>query len=106
VPNARRIMLNATKLDGHFARRIGLLDEVVDSIDELDAAVEREAAAALQCAPGAVADAKKLIRYVSTHTAEENLPYTATALADAWETAEIREGIEAFFGKRKPNWQQ
>jgi methylglutaconyl-CoA hydratase len=72
----------------------------------LDAAVEREVAAALNCAPGAVANAKQLIRYVSTHDADANLSYTATALADAWETAEIREGIDAFFSKRKPNWRR
>ena len=75
------------------------------SMEELDEAVEREVAAALLCAPGAVADAKQLIRFVSTHDAQENLEYTASALADAWETAEIREGIDAFFHKRKPKWQ-
>jgi methylglutaconyl-CoA hydratase len=105
VPNARRIMLDAYKLDGAKARQIGLLDEVVSSIEELDQAIEREIAAALACAPGAVASAKELIRYVSTHDAQENLDYTAKALADAWETAEIREGIDAFFHKRKPKWQ-
>jgi methylglutaconyl-CoA hydratase len=105
VPNARRIMLNACKLDGVAAARLGLLDVVVDTTDELDEAVERELAAALHCAPGAVANAKRLIQFVSTHDALENLAYTATALADAWETAEIREGIDAFMHKRKPNWQ-
>ncbi len=57
-------------------------------------------------APGAVANAKTLIRFVATHDARANLDYTVTALADAWETAEIREGIDAFMKKRKPNWQQ
>ncbi len=106
VPNARRIFLTARKLDGPAAVRIGLLDEAVDSLEALDAAIEREVTATLACAPGAVANAKELIRFVSTHTAEENLPYTANALADAWETAEIREGIDAFMNKRKPNWQE
>ena len=105
VPNARRIMLNACKLDGVAAARLGLLDVVVHTVEDLDEAVEREVFAALLCAPGAVANAKELIRFVSTHDADENLEYTATALADAWETAEIREGIDAFFNKRKPNWQ-
>lgn len=105
VPNARRIMLNARQLDGNSAVRLGLLDEVVRTVEELDEAVEREVAATLLCAPGAVANAKELIRYVSTHGSAENLDYTANALADAWETAEIREGIDAFFHKRKPNWQ-
>jgi methylglutaconyl-CoA hydratase len=105
VPNARRIMLNACKLDGVAAARLGLLDVVVRTMEELDEAVEREVTAALQCAPGAVAKAKQLIQFVSTHDAQENLAYTATALADAWESAEIREGIDAFVNKRKPRWQ-
>jgi methylglutaconyl-CoA hydratase len=105
VPNTRRIMLNAHKMDGHAAARLGLLDEVVGSVEELDQAIEREVDAALQCAPGAVANAKELIRFVSTHDEPENLAYTAKALADAWESAEIREGIDAFFNKRKPHWQ-
>jgi methylglutaconyl-CoA hydratase len=105
VPNTRRIMLNAYKLDGVAAARLGLLDVVVRTMEELDEAVEREVTSALECAPGAVAKAKKLVQFVSTHDAQENLEYTATALADAWETAEIREGIDAFVHKRKPAWQ-
>ena len=53
----------------------------------------------------AVANAKALVEFVSTHSEQENLQYTVTALADAWESAELREGIQAFFQKRKPNWQ-
>jgi methylglutaconyl-CoA hydratase len=105
VPNARRMMLNATKLDGRMAARLGLLDEVLENVEELDKAVEREAVATLQCAPGAVANAKRLVEYVSTHNAHDNLLYTVGALADAWESEELREGIEAFFQKRKPKWQ-
>ena len=105
VPNSRRIMLNGYKLDGRAAAQIGLLDAVVDTVEELDKAVEREAVAALQCAPGAVANAKRLVEYVSTHGEKDNLTYTVAALADAWESAELREGIEAFFQKRKPKWQ-
>jgi len=105
VRNSRRIMLNACPFDGVAAGQLGLFDIVVRTAEELDQAVEREVASALLCAPGAVANAKELIRFVSTHDAQENLAYTATALADSWETAEIREGIDAFFAKRKPNWQ-
>jgi methylglutaconyl-CoA hydratase len=85
--------------------RLGLLDEAVASLEELDKGVEREVAAVLTCAPGAVANCKELIRYVSTHEGKDNLDYTATALADAWESAELKEGIDAFLNKRKPKWQ-
>ncbi len=104
VPHARRMMLNALPLDGPLARQLGLLDVVVESVDELDQAVEQEVAHLLKCAPRAVAKSKTLIRYVSTHSSDENFAYTVNALADAWETDEIREGIDAFLSKRKPHW--
>ncbi|MFV1992188.1 MAG: enoyl-CoA hydratase-related protein [Acidimicrobiales bacterium] len=104
VPHARRILLNALPLDGLLAHRLSLLDVVVDSVEELDEAVEVEVSHLLKCAPGAVAKSKALIRYVSTHNADENFDYTVNALADAWETDEVREGIDAFLNKRKPNW--
>ena len=103
VPHARRVMLNATEMDGAAAVRWGLLDEVVEPA-ELDAAVAREVNAFLRCAPGAVADCKRLIEFVSTHGASENIPYTANQLADRWESHELAEGIKAFLQKRKPAW--
>jgi methylglutaconyl-CoA hydratase len=101
--NSRRVMLNATDMDAAAAARLGLLDEVVAQAD-LDASVEREIAAVLRCAPGAVADCKRLIEYVGSHAESENVAYTAARLADRWETAELVEGIAAFLGKRAPAW--
>jgi len=101
--NTRRVMLNAVEMDGAAAHRLGLLDEVVPPA-ELDAAVEREVAAALRCAPGAVADCKRLIEFVGSHSGAENIAFTAERLADRWETSEIAEGIAAFLGKRPPAW--
>ncbi|MGE0538057.1 MAG: crotonase/enoyl-CoA hydratase family protein [Pirellulales bacterium] len=103
VPNSRRVMLTAHEMDAADAVRFGLLEAVVDPL-ALDAAVDREVADVLRCAPGAVARAKELIRFVSTHDTAENISYTAERLADAWESAEISEGIMAFFEKRKPHW--
>ena len=56
--NARRTFLTARRMSATEARRLGLLSEVV-AVDQLDAAVERELADLLQCAPGAVAATKK-----------------------------------------------
>ncbi len=103
---ARRIMLHAVPLDGHQAASQGLLDEVVDTEEELDAAVNREIAHVLRCAPGAVRRTKRLLQFVSTHDTEANTDYTVQALADAWETDDIREGIDAFLNKRRPKWAQ
>jgi methylglutaconyl-CoA hydratase len=103
VPNSRRAILTGRKFDAQEAVRIGLLNEIVED-EYLDAAIRDELASTLQCAPQAVAASKKLIRYVSSHDTPENIQYTAEALADAWESAEVAEGIAGFLEKRPPNW--
>jgi len=103
VPNSRRVMLSGVEMDAPMAARLGLISEAVPA-DQLDAAVRRELAALLRCAPGAVARAKELIRFVSTHDTADNITYTAARLADAWESEELGEGIMSFLQKRKPNW--
>ena len=103
--NARRTFLTAKRMSAAEARRLGLVSEVVPTA-ELDAAVERELADLLQCAPGAVAATKKLVTYVDSHDLPTSMIYGADKLADAWETDEGREGIEAFFAKRSPAWRK
>lgn len=104
-PAARRWMLNGSRFDGTEARRIGLVAEVVPET-ELDAAVQRHAEAFLQCAPGAVAACKELIRFVATHDAETSRQRTPEFLADTWEREEAKAGIAAFLGKTEPPWRR
>jgi methylglutaconyl-CoA hydratase len=72
--------------------------------DALDAAVEAEVLPYLSCAPGAVADAKALIRELSRPVDEDVIKLTIGALAKRWDSPESQEGISAFFEKRSPNW--
>ncbi len=103
VPNARAVMFSGALFSAERGGEIGLLNEVVDS-DDLDARVNAVIADHLEAAPGAVATTKKLIAYVSTHGTEENIEYTASCIADAWETDEGTAGIAAFLGKTLPPW--
>jgi methylglutaconyl-CoA hydratase len=60
---------------------------------------------ALAAAPGAVADAKELVRYVATHRIDDNLAKeTARRIAKRRVSAEGKEGLAAFLAKRKPEW--
>lgn len=101
--NARRNFFNSRIFKAADAEKMGLLSEVVEG-DELDAAIEKEVKMILKCAPGAIASVKKLIEYVDTHGSADNRIYTIANLADAWETAEGRDGIDAFLNKRKAPW--
>lgn len=101
--NARRLFLNATQFDGRAAKSYGLLSETTET-DGLDAAVEREVDLALRCAPGAVSEAKRLIRYVDRHDFDDNFIYTIDRVADMWDSADAAEGMQSFYDKRLPRW--
>lgn len=101
--NARRGILSARVFDASEAKRIGLIGDVVRPA-ELDTKITSEAAAFLSVAPGAVASAKALIRRLSIPITDDLIEDTISRLADAWETAEVAEGLSAFFEKRKPAW--
>ena len=100
---ARRVFMSSRLFDANEAVALGLLARAVDP-DELDAAVESEVAPYLNCAPGAVADAKALVRSLGAPITDALIDETVAALAARWDSPESAEGISAFFEKRKPNW--
>ena len=97
----RRFALTASRLTAEHAAAIGLVSEVHPEGD-LEAAVAKQVGLVLACAPGAIADAKRLFRRLATGEAGE--ADTVTALADRWEAEESLQGIDAFFRKAKPPW--
>jgi methylglutaconyl-CoA hydratase len=102
---ARRVFMSARLFDAREAVVLGLLARTVPA-DGLDAAVEAEVAPYLSTAPGAVARAKRLVRRLGPAIDAAVIEESIAALAEAWATDEAREGIAAFFEKRKPKWAQ
>jgi methylglutaconyl-CoA hydratase len=102
---ARQVFFNAKPFDAAFLIRAGLVAQACPA-EALEAAVEAEIAACLQCAPGAVAAAKALCRRLAGPDPRNAAMLTANALADCWETDETREGIAAFFNKQEPAWRR
>ena len=101
--HARRVFMSARRFGTDEAQELGLLAKVVKP-DALDAAVEGEVIPYLSCAPGALADAKALIRALSAPIDDNVIQHTVEALANRWEDPESGEGIGAFFEKRTPDW--
>ena len=101
--NARRIMLNAHRFSAKEAMEFNLISKVVP-MKKLDNFVEKEINDLLRCSPEAVASTKKLIAEVLDKDPEDMRIHTVEKLVNAWYSDSLKEGIEAFFSKRKPLW--
>jgi len=101
---ARRVFMSARLFGADEARDLGLLARVV-APEALETAIEAEVTPYLSCAPGAVAEAKALVRRLGPKIDEGTIAETIAALVARWESPEAAEGIAAFFDKRKPAWQ-
>ena len=107
MKQARRYFLTAERFDAEEARRIGLVNEVVEDAAGLAAMRDHFTKALLQCAPGAVADSKALVFDVANRPVDKGLvSMTAKRIAERRATEEGQEGVDAFLNKRKPDWIQ
>ncbi len=100
---ARRVFMSARLFNANEAAALNLVARVV-APEALDEAVEAEVAPYLAAAPAAVAASKRLTRMLGTPIGDDVIAETAKRLADTWETPEAREGVGAFFERRKPGW--
>lgn len=102
---ARRWFLTAEGFGAAEAQRIGLTHETASDDAAADAVIANWLAHLGAAAPGAVADAKALVRDVAGRPVSDALRHeTAARIAARRASAEGREGIAAFFDKRKPEW--
>lgn len=100
---ARRVFMSAKRFSATEAVELGVVSRIIGGESLMSEAVG-EAELYLSTAPGAVASAKALARSLSRSLDADRIEESIIALADAWEQDEAKEGIAAFFEKRKPNW--
>lgn len=100
---ARQVFLNSKGFDTDLALRSGLVAKTC-TVEDVDVLVEKEVAAVLNCAPGAVAAAKELCLTLGGANVSTFIDHTIEALADRWESPEAEAGIKAFFAREPPHW--
>jgi methylglutaconyl-CoA hydratase len=98
----RRWCLSGETLLGTDALRLGLVHKLVVPA-ELDTEIERQVALLLRSAPGAVRAFKRLLTEF-TEVADEEARGVAELTGLLQASAEVREGISAFFAHRRPAW--
>lgn len=99
----REFFLTGERLTAARALAAGLVNAVV-SPEELDRAVDEYVAQLLSSGPVAVTTCKELLRTVPQMPYDEMKKYTAEVIARLRVSDEGQEGMDAFFAKRKPKW--
>ena len=100
---ARRVFMSARIFEAQEAVTLGLLARAVP-LAALDGAIDAEIAPYLACAPDAVARAKRLAQRLGAGIQADAVDHSIAELVACWEGDEAREGISAFFERRKPDW--
>ncbi|WP_245443556.1 MULTISPECIES: enoyl-CoA hydratase-related protein [Labrys] len=100
---ARRLFLTAERFSADEALRYGLIHEIA-APETLDQAVQRCLSDILAGGPEAIAAAKKLAVDMAGPITAERIEESARRIATIRSSSEAREGLAAFFAKRKPGW--
>ena len=102
---AHRYFLTAERFDAGEALRLGLLNEITPSDDEMDERINDVTTALMSCSPNAIAEGKLLIAAVAGRSIDDSLMRdTAERIARVRASEEGREGLGAFLEKRKARW--
>jgi methylglutaconyl-CoA hydratase len=101
--HARELLLTGERVTAHRVLDAGLLTAVAPD-DALDAVVSAYVDALLLGGPEALARTKELLRRVPGMPHDEAFTWTAQLSADLFASAEAREGMTAFFERRRPSW--
>jgi methylglutaconyl-CoA hydratase len=102
---AKALFATGESFDATYAERIGLVQYTVDDLAGLDVMAEHLSKLASETAPGAVADAKRLVDDVTGRHIDGGLSrMTAARIAARRVSAEGQEGLAAFLDRRRPSW--
>ncbi|WP_317928594.1 enoyl-CoA hydratase/isomerase family protein [Halioxenophilus sp. WMMB6] len=100
---AMEIMLLSDNIDATQALELSLVNQVVP-LEQLSEAADKLAAKISKKAPLAVQSLKALVRGSFEHTLDQQLDLEEEKFAKNAGSADFLEALEAFFGKRKPEF--
>ena len=98
---AMATMMLSQPIDAEAALRFGLVSQVVED-DMLEHATKELASRIARSAPQALANIKDLVNKAVTNTLQDHLKIEHQYFVKAAATKDFKEGIRAFFEKRKP----
>ena len=102
----RRLAMQASRIRGEEALRIGFIEALVDRAEEVDAAVDAMVAEVMTTGPSAVTLSKELTLGFDrwTESDEALRDWTLDFTSRMRGSKEGQEGLSSFLEKRPPNW--
>ena len=100
---AKRMILCGERLTSITAEKIGLVEEVVDTGEALDAAT-RLAKNVAQQSPTSISACKTLIQAGRSGSINSALPLERELFVGLFDSKDQKEGVNAFLEKRSPIW--
>jgi enoyl-CoA hydratase/carnithine racemase len=101
---ARRLIVTGDAVDGVEMHRAGLVSHLCESAEAAEAALRTVLDQIKGRSPEAVAQSKALVAQVGARPLSLILDEGARMVAEGTRTGDGREGLDAFFAKRKPRW--
>ena len=104
ISEASALILTGERVKGRRAFEIGLVHKIIPPGDPDEFAAQYAAQLAPSLAPVAVTLAKRLISKGAEAPLDDGLEMEAMAAGLLYGTEDLKEGISAFLGKRKPEF--
>ena len=101
---ATYMLLSGERISAQKASTFGLCHDVV-AVDEMPTRIDQLVAAILTGSPAALAITKRHVQRCSGVDIVADVKLSAKVSAEARETDDAREGLDAFLQKRPPKWQ-
>ena len=104
----RRLAMLASRIGSEEALRIGFVDEVAESADDMEGSVSRVTSEVMSSGPLAVTSAKRMVAELDRWEGDDESlrSWTLDLTSKMRGSPEGQEGLSAFLEGRKPAWSQ
>ncbi|MGB0454528.1 MAG: enoyl-CoA hydratase/isomerase family protein [Bacteriovoracaceae bacterium] len=104
TPMAKELIYSGRNLDATEAKSLGLVNQVFETAEELETALEKCVSSIMKNSPVAISFSKRVINDGVDRLLTEGLEKEVNTFGEIFSSEDMKEGTTAFVEKRKPNF--